>query len=465
MRKSDDFSEWYNEVVEQNELTDKRYPIKGMNVWPYYGWKTWLLIGSIVRREFDLRGHQEVYFPLLIPEDQFQKEKEHIKGFDAQVFWVTRAGDNELDIPLLLRPTSETAMYPIFSVWIRSHADLPLRIYQIVNTFRYETKQTRAFIRVREIQFIEGHTCHASYEEAESQIREDLEIMKNIAEELCLPYKVIRRTEWDKFPGALYTYGVDTMLPDGRALQIASIHQYRTNFSIPYNIYFEEEDGSRKPVHQTTYGMSERMLGAVVAIHGDDTGLIIPPSVSPVQVLVVPVPVKGEAERITGEARKIYDAVSSLGFRTRFDDRDIRPGNKYYYWERRGVPLRLEIGKREIDEGFVTAVRRDSGAKIRIDITDLQKGIGDILHDIASSLLRRAEESASRMEFDADRPEGIREGYNRMSWCGREECGKNIEERSGGSLLGTPVGESGKKGKCVICGEETDGIAIVARTM
>ncbi|MBX8644452.1 MAG: proline--tRNA ligase, partial [Thermoplasmata archaeon] len=360
MRKSDDFSEWYNEVVEQNELTDKRYPIKGMNVWPYYGWKTWLLIGSIVRREFDLRGHQEVYFPLLIPEDQFQKEKEHIKGFDAQVFWVTRAGDNELDIPLLLRPTSETAMYPIFSVWIRSHADLPLRIYQIVNTFRYETKQTRAFIRVREIQFIEGHTCHASYEEAESQIREDLEIMKNIAEELCLPYKVIRRTEWDKFPGALYTYGVDTMLPDGRALQIASIHQYRTNFSIPYNIYFEEEDGSRKPVHQTTYGMSERMLGAVVAIHGDDTGLIIPPSVSPVQVLVVPVPVKGEAERITGEARKIYDAVSSLGFRTRFDDRDIRPGNKYYYWERRGVPLRLEIGKREIDEGFVTAVRRDS---------------------------------------------------------------------------------------------------------
>jgi len=465
LKKSENFGEWYNEVVEESGLTDKRYPVKGMNVWPAYGWKTMLGINSVVRREFDSRGHQEVYFPLLIPEDQFEKEKEHIKGFDAQVFWVTRAGDNDLDIRLLLRPTSETAMYPIFSVWIRSHADLPLRVYQIVNTFRYETKQTRAFIRVREIQFIEGHTCHATFEEAEEQIREDLEIMKCIADELCLPFRIIRRTEWDKFPGAFYTYGIDTMLPDGRALQIASIHQYRTNFSVPYGIYFEEADGSREPVHQTTYGMSERMLGAVVAIHGDDAGLVMPPSIAPVQILVVPVPVKGETESITAGARKVYSKIRRLGYRVEIDDRDIRPGNKYYYWERKGVPLRLEVGRRELEENCVTAVRRDTGEKFKISIPVLGRKLSSVLADISLSILEKAKDEVSRMEFEVDSPENIRDGYNRMHWCGEEGCGRKIEERSGASLLGTPVGEEAAHGKCVICGRDSDTVAIVARTM
>ena len=465
LKKSENFGEWYNEVVEESGLTDKRYPVKGMNVWPAYGWKTMLAINSVVRREFDSRGHQEVYFPLLIPEDQFEKEKEHIKGFDAQVFWVTRAGDNDLDIRLLLRPTSETAMYPIFSVWIRSHADLPLRVYQIVNTFRYETKQTRAFIRVREIQFIEGHTCHATFEEAEEQIREDLEIMKCIADELCLPFRIIRRTEWDKFPGAFYTYGIDTMLPDGRALQIASIHQYRTNFSVPYGIYFEEADGSREPVHQTTYGMSERMLGAVVAIHGDDAGLVMPPSIAPVQILVVPVPVKGEAESITAGARKVYSKIRRLGYRVEIDDRDIRPGNKYYYWERKGVPLRLEVGRRELEENCVTAVRRDTGEKFKISIPVLGRKLSSVFADISLSILEKAKDKVSKMEFEVDSPENIRDGYNRMHWCGEEGCGRKIEERSGASLLGTPVGEEAAHGKCVICGRDSDTVAIVARTM
>ena len=465
MKKEEDFSEWYNGIVEESGLTDKRYPIKGMNVWPAYGWKTMQLINSAVRREFDSRGHDEVYFPLLIPEDQFQKEKEHIKGFDAQVFWVTRAGGNNLDVNLLLRPTSETAMYPVFSLWIRSHADLPLRIYQIVNTFRYETKQTRAFIRVREMQFIEGHTCHATFEEAEAQIAEDIDIMRCIAADLCIPFRVIKRIEWDKFPGAYYTLGIDTMLPDGRALQIASIHQYRTNFSVPYDIYFEEEDGGRKPVHQTTYGMSERMLGAVVAIHGDDSGLVMPPAIAPVQILVVPIPAKGNAETIYAEARNMAKSINSHGLRAHADERDIRPGNKFYHWERKGVPIRLEIGKREVDEGFVTAVRRDSGKKTRIELSRLINGLELLLADIAGSMLKKAEECVENKEFDVQDPSAIREGYNRMHWCGTEKCGRKIEELSGASLLGTVPGEKRAGGKCVVCGAATDTIVYVAKTM
>ncbi len=238
MKKAEDFSEWYNEIVERANLTDKRYPVKGMNVWTPYGWKIMQAIDSHIRQEFDGTDHQEVYFPLLIPEDQFAKEKEHIKGFDAEVFWVTHAGLNPLDVKLLLRPTSETAMYPIFALWVRSHADLPLKTYQIVNTFRYETKQTRAFIRVREIHFFESHTCHADFEDSERQVKEDFDILTRLASRWCLPYKLLKRTDWDKFPGAFYTVGIDTLLPSGKSLQLGSIHQYRQNFSKPYEIKY-----------------------------------------------------------------------------------------------------------------------------------------------------------------------------------------------------------------------------------
>lgn len=239
MKKEENFNDWYNEIVEKANLSDKRYPVKGMNVWTPYGWKIMRMIDTYIREELDATGHDEVYFPLLIPETEFKKEKEHIKGFDSEVYWVTHAGLNELDVRLVIRPTSETAMYPMFSLWIRSHQDLPLKVYQIVNTFRYETKQTRAFIRVREIHFFESHTCHDSEEDAQRQIDEDTEILAKIAKRLCLPYTLSVRTEWDKFPGAYYTVGIDTVMPNGKTLQIGSIHHYRTNFSEPYEITFE----------------------------------------------------------------------------------------------------------------------------------------------------------------------------------------------------------------------------------
>ena len=465
MKKEENFSEWYNAVVEENNLTDKRYPVKGLNVWPPYGWKAMLLIDSKVRQEFDSRGHDEVNFPLLIPEDQFQKEKDHIKGFDSQVYWVTKAGDNELDIKLLLRPTSETAMYPLFSTWIRSHADLPLRVYQIVNTFRYETKQTRAFIRVREIHFIEGHTCHATFQEAEGQIAEDLDIMRGIARALCLPFRIHTRPEWDKFPGAYYTKAIDTVLPDGRTLQIASIHQYRNNFSIPYDIYFEDEDGQRRPVFQTTYGLSERMLGAVVAVHGDDKGLIFPPPIAPIQVVVVPVLKKGESEIIDKAAAEVAARLVAAGIRTRLDSRDIRPGNKYYEWEGKGVPLRLEVGKREATDKFVTAVRRDSGKKQSIGTASLEKDVSELLDSIRENMLRIATEREKAAEHRVANLKEIGPGLNIIWWCGNETCGKTIDEKTGSSILGIPEWKTSGSGRCIVCANETEIEAVVSKPM
>ncbi len=222
--KEDDFADWYLDIVEKANLCDKRYPIKGMNVWTPYGWKIMRQIDGYIRQEFDATDHDEVCFPLLIPETEFAKEKDHIKGFDEEVYWVTHAGLSELDVRLVVRPTSETAMYPMFSLWVRSHQDLPLKTYQNDNTFRYETKQTRPFIRVREIQFFESHTCHVSEEDAQLQVEEDIQILERVARAICLPYMLCIRTEWDKFPGAHYTVGIDTSMPNGRTLQMGSIH-------------------------------------------------------------------------------------------------------------------------------------------------------------------------------------------------------------------------------------------------
>lgn len=288
-RKSEDFNEWYNEVVERADLCDKRYPVKGLNIWTTHGWRAMQAIDAIIRREMADTGHGEVNFPLLVPEDQFKKEADHIKGFSDEVYWVTRAGGSELDVKLLLRPTSETAMYPIFSLWVRSHADLPLKTFQIVNAFRFDTKQTRAFIRMREFHFFEAHTCHADFEGAEAQIREDLGIMQRLGRELCLSFLVLKRPEWDKFPGAFYSLAADALMPDGRTLQIGTIHQYRDNFARAYDVKYEADGGEHRHVHQTTYGMSERLLGAVVGLHGDDNGVVLPPAIAPVQVVVVPI--------------------------------------------------------------------------------------------------------------------------------------------------------------------------------
>ncbi len=464
-KKAEDFSEWYNELIDRSGLSDKRYPIKGMNIWPGYGWKLMTNIDREIRKECDATGHDEVYFPLLIPETEFKKEEEHIKGFSSEVYWVTHGGKNQLEIPLLLRPTSETAMYPMFSIWIRSHADLPLKIYQIVNTFRYETKQTRSFIRVREIHFFEAHTCHADFEDAERQIREDLEIMKKVAEKLCLPYILAKRPDWDKFAGAFYTIGVDTLMPNGRALQLASVHQYKENFSKPYNISYEAENGERKYVHQTTYGMSERLVGAIVGVHGDDRGLILPPAVAPIKVVIVPILAKGKQEEVEQEANALQKELQDAGIDAKLDMRDIRPGSKFYDWEMKGVPLRLELGPRDIKNGVVSYARRDTDEKGSFARKELVSSVKGLLDKIGATLWKRAQSIIDNGITTVENLQGAKEhqGVLKMGWCGAEACGHKIEELTEKKILGIPVGVT-FKGKCIICNKGTETPIYVAGT-
>jgi len=472
LSREDNYNEWYLDIVEKAALSDKRYPIKGMNVWTPYGWKIMTFIDKYIRRELDATNHDEVSFPLLIPETEFKKEKDHIKGFDSEVYWVTHAGLDELDVRLVVRPTSETAMYPMFSLWVRSHQDLPLKIYQIVNTFRYETKQTRPFIRVREIHFFESHTCHDTEEDAQRQIEEDLEILKKIAKELCLPYYLLRRTDWDKFPGAYYTVGIDTVMPNHKTLQLGSVHHYRTNFSEPYDITYEDENGEHKYVHQTTYGMSERLLGAVISVHGDDKGLCLPPAVAPFEVVIIPILGKNSKEDVSAAAVEMKKKLEAAGIRTKLDDRDDRPGSKYYDWEIKGVPLRLELGARDIENNVVTFARRDTGEKGTIDAGTLVEGVKLILGQIMVSMSEKAwkfqREAVTDLKTIEDIPkdeEDTKLRIYRFGWCGCPECGHKFEDDNDIKILGTPYIPEEYKGKCIVCGKETNTPAYAARTM
>jgi len=495
MEKETDFGVWYNDIVEQAGLSDKRYPVKGMNVWTGYGWKLMLAIDSIIRNEMDIRDHEEVSFPLLIPESEFQKEADHIKGFGKEVYWVTHAGENELDVKFCLRPTSETAMYPMFKLWIRSHADLPLRIYQIVNTFRYETKMTRSFIRVREIHFFEGHTAHATYESAEEQINEDLEILRSCMASLCLPYLVLKRPDWDKFAGAYYTLGVDCLMPTRKTLQLGSIHQYRTNFSVPYDVTFETDSGERAHVHQTTYGMSERLLGAVIGVHGDDAGLILPPAIATYQAVIVPILFKKSQDLVIDACKELQKELRAQGIRVHLDLTDRKPGFKFNEWEMKGVPVRIELGPKDLEKGSVVVVRRDTKDKEFIPRDELVSTLRETFDSISGTLLARAIESQRANIHTLDTipeddslptPEGEDVGDRdsastllgtggifRTGWCGVEKCGHLIEDRFQVNILGTPPqGEGGIVSEdagsfpetCGSCGDEATTWVYFART-
>lgn len=460
VKKHEDFNEWYNEIVELADLCDKRYPIKGMNVWRPYGWALMNHVDRLIRDEMVRTHHQEVYFPLLIPESSFKKEEEHIEGFGSEVYWITHAGNNELEERWLLRPTSETAMYPMFSLWIRSHADLPLKTFQIVNTFRYETKQTRAFIRVREIHFFESHTCHSDFDDAERQVEEDKAIAGRLFQKLCLPFIFCKRPEWDKFAGAYYTLSIDVLMPSLRTLQMGSIHQYRDNFSKPYNITYETEEGSHRHCHQTTYGMSERILGALVGVHGDNKGLVIPPEVAPTQVVIIPIIFKGKEQQVIDACIALHDELEKAGIRCHVDTRDINPGSKYYDWELKGVPIRVELGPRDMENKQIVLVRRDTGEKTTVSRDDALQHLRHIFAEIETSLTEKAQrlldENYHRVRT-IDEAKG-KKGIIELPWCGKESCAQEIEMLLEGNTLGEPVAkeEQQQKPVCPVCGQPAD---------
>jgi prolyl-tRNA synthetase len=465
------FVDWYLAVVEAANLSDKRYGVKGMNVWTPYGFRARRNLDRILVREIEATGSSAVEFPALIPATEFAKEKEHIKGFDAQVFWVTKGGATELEVPLVLRPTSETAIYPVFALWVRSHRDLPLNVYQIVNTFRYETKTTRPFIRVREIHFFEEHTCQLDEDHATERVRSNLEAFRRMARSLGLPYLCVRRPDWDKFAGAHYTIAFDLPLGGVRTLQLGSVHHYRDNFSVPYGIRYEAADGSERQVHQTTFGLSERLLGAVVGAHGDARGAVFPSEIAPYEVVVVPILSAASAASVGKAAKEVADELGREGRRVVLDDGDDRPGAKFYRWELAGVPLRLEVGARELDAGQLTSVDR-LGRKGTLSRGALSAEVASALADFDRELARRAEAAFRESIAPASTLAELHgsERVRLVGWCGAEACGHEIEKAIDGALLGTPEeplpGEVAAPTTCIACGRQ-DGIrlALAAQPM
>jgi prolyl-tRNA synthetase len=451
------FSEWYNELLWRAEIMDVRYPVKGLYVWYPHGFAMRRAVYQLLREIMD-REHKEALFPLLIPATEFMKEAEHIKGFEDEVYWVTRGGLSDLDIPLALRPTSETAIYPMYALWIRSHADLPLKIYQVVNSFRYETKHTRPLIRLREItSFKEAHTVHATWEEAEEQVRRAIVLYREFYERLCVPVLVSRRPDWDKFPGADYTIAVDTIMPDGKTLQIGTAHHLGDHFSRTFQIQFEDLSGEQKYAQQTCYGISERSIAALISVHGDDRGLVLPPRVAPIQAIVIPIIAGKRREEILGHATMLAQELSRAGFRCEVDTRDLRPGAKYYYWEMRGVPVRLEVGPRDIDAMAVTAVTRDGERKVlRREHVALQ--VEEVFGGFESRLREKAkkhmEERITRVGSTSEIPAAMEKGVAIISWCGEIGCAEEFARLSGGDVLGllTDSGRVEKKEeRCLIC--------------
>lgn len=451
-----------NEIMDEAGICDMRYGVKGMYIWLPYGMEIRNRIDSLIRGEMRRTNHGEVNFPLLIPENYFKREEEHIKGFSSQVYWVTHGGDKKLKRRLLLRPTSETAMYPSFALWIRTHKDLPLKTFQIVNTYRYETKQTRPLIRVREIHFFESHTAHDTFEDSEAQVREDMDIMERLGKKLCLPYLLNKRPEWDKFAGAYYSLGADAYTPEGRTLQIGTIHNYRDNFARAYNIKYKDEKGEEHYVHQTTYGMSDRLLGAVILTHSDSTGLVLPPEIAPIKGVIVPIIFKGKEKKVIDFAERLHEVLKGKGFV--IDEREMTPGSKYYEWEKKGVPLRIEVGPRDVDENSVVMVLRDTKEKIKVKVEDMGSRIDEELDAMSERLYKKAEELLKsrivRIE-SLDKRKASRR-IVRFSWCGSEECGHTIEEALDMSLLGT--GNEKEKGRCIVCHKECDIVAYGAKT-
>jgi len=469
------FSEWFDRVLSEGEFYDYgRYPVKGMGVWTPYGFRLRKNIIEIIRNLLDGTGHEEVLFPLLIPEDLLRKESEHIRGFEGEVFWVTMGGHEQLDVKLALRPTSEVAITYFESLWYKSYRQLPKKLYQIVSVFRYETKATRPMIRLREVTtFKEAHTLHETYEDAERQVWEAVEIYKKFFDILGIPYIISRRPEWDKFAGAVFTIAFDTVMPDSRVLQIGTVHHLGTHFTKAFDYKIQKKDGTLDYPHQTSYGVSDRVVAASIAVNGDDHGPVLNPYIAPIKVVVIPIPAKTEegTEKVFEYAREIMKVLNDTGIKAVIDeDRDKTPGEKFYVWELKGVPIRAEVGPRELKEGAVFLKRRDTFEGRSVKKENLVSEVNSLMREIYENLKKRAWEflnSKIKRANTLDEAKKLLEakaGVVEVPWCGRDECGLKLEDELQARVLGSPVGEVKVEGKCVVCGNEAKSLLRVAKT-
>ena len=463
----DDFAQWYTDVVTKTELVDYS-PVKGFMVIRAYGYALWENIQAIFDKEFKKTGVKNCYFPLLIPESFLNKEKEHVEGFSPEVAWVTEAGGKTLEERLCIRPTSETIICSMYSKWLKSYRDLPFLYNQWCSVVRWE-KTTRPFLRTAEFLWQEGHTVHETFEEAQAKTLEMLEIYRRVSEEdLAMPVVVGEKSEKDRFAGAHATYSIEALMHDGQALQSGTSHNLGDHFTKAFDIKFLGRDNKEQYGYSTSWGVSTRLIGGIIMVHGDNKGLKLPPRIAPTQAIIIPI--SQHKEGVVDAAGKLTEALAEK-YRVEIDaNENYSPGWKFNQYEMKGIPVRIEIGPKDIEKGQCVFVRRDTGEKLFVPLDQATDKLGEVLEDIQQNMYRMAKDMLVKKTSVAHNMDEFKKaleenpGYIKAKWCGCRECEDKIKEETGATLRNIPFDQSGVDGDtCVYCGGKADKVAYFAR--
>ncbi len=462
-----DFPKWYTDVIRKNELVDYS-PVKGFMVIRPYGYALWENIQQYADSKFKATGHKNMYFPLLIPESLLNKEKEHVEGFAPEVAWVTHGGTEELAERLCVRPTSETIICHMYSKWLNSYRDLPYLYNQWCSVVRWE-KTTRPFLRTSEFLWQEGHTLHETYEEAQEETLKILDIYRQVAEDLlAIPVVVGKKSEKEKFAGAESTYTMEALMHDGQALQAGTSHNLGRHFTEAFDIKFLGRDNKEHYPYHTSWGISTRLIGGLIMVHGDNRGLVLPPKMAPTQVVIIPIAMKKEG--VLDKAKLLFDQLSDKGIRVELDD-DAKesPGWKFNQYEMKGYPIRVEIGPRDIENNQAMIVRRDTLEKTALSLEDFANSIVQTLEDIQSNMYQKAlkhreEHTHVLIDYeDYKKSEQAKKGFTKAMWCGERSCEEKLKQETGVTIRCIPFEQEKLAEKCHFCEKEAKHMVYIAR--
>lgn len=466
--RATDYSEWYLDIIAAADLADYS-PVKGCMILKPNGYALWERVQEVLNREFKALGVKNAYFPLLIPERLLKREAQHVEGFAPEVAVVTHGGGQKLDEPLIIRPTSETIMYEVFKDWVRSYRDLPLLINQWANVVRWEMR-TKPFLRTTEFLWQEGHTVHVNEAEADAWAQQMLQVYKKFfADYMAIPVIIGVKTDSERFAGALRTYTCEAMMQDGKALQIATSHNLGDNFARAFDIKYLSAEGSQEYGWQTSWGLSTRSIGGLIMTHSDDKGFVIPPMMASTHLVVVPIiPKPEQKESIEEKAQSIAELIRAKGYDVHVDTRDMRHGEKYFEWEKKGIPVRIEIGPKDIENNSVVAVRRDTGEKESVAIDQLTDKVTSLLNSIQANLLDKAKSMQAENTVSVDTwDEFISALENRKfilaHWDGTAETEKIIKDETGATIRCLPLDSIDEVGKCIKTGNASARRVIFAK--
>ncbi len=479
-KREEDYSQWYLDIIAAAGLADNS-PVRGCMVIKPNGYAIWENMQKILDAMFKATGVENAYFPLLIPVSFLAKEAEHVEGFAKECAVVTHhrleldasgklVPASPLEEPLIIRPTSETIMYDMYAKWIQSYRDLPLLINQWCNIMRWEMR-TRPFLRTSEFLWQEGHTAHATRDEAEARAIQMLEVYRVFAEEyMAMPVITGRKSKSETFPGADHTYTIEAMMQDGKALQSGTSHLLGQTFAKAFDVKFLDSEGKEQYVWQTSWGVSTRLIGGLIMTHSDDKGFVVPPKLASTHAVIIPVwATEDEHQQVLPTVEQLAEEIKRLGYSVKVDDRDMRPGPKFYEWEKRGVPVRIEIGPKDLANKSVVIVRRDTGEKQSIEIGKAADFIRELLAKIQNDMFAKALKFQQDNTFEVDTYEEFKKfleekgGFIKAHWCGDAACEEKVKEETKATTRCIPFNQKKETGECIVCGKKSDGRVIFAK--